>query len=96
MCGWNDKEIKLCNIDGSIVWKFDIGDGVIGGFVCLDNGDFIIVDSVNRVLNWWFIKDGDIKILMNLLLFEFFGVVVLLWKELFIGMRDWFNICWII
>lgn len=51
MCGWNDKEIKLCNIDGSIVWKFDIGDGVIRGFVCLDNGDFIIVDSVNRVLN---------------------------------------------
>lgn len=91
MCGRNDKEIKLCNTDGSIVRKFDIGDGVIGGFVRLDNGDLIIADSVNRVLNRWSIKDGDIKTLTNLSPFEPLGVALSLRKELLIGMRDRFN-----
>lgn len=91
VCGRNDKEIKLCNTDGSIVRKFDIGDGVIGGFVRLDNGDLIIADSVNRVLNRWSIKDGDIKTLTNLSPFEPLGVALSLRKELLIGMRDRFN-----
>ena len=89
--GRNDKEIKLCNTDGGVVRKFELGDTVIRGFVRLDNGDIIIADGVNRVLSRWSNKDGDIKTLTNLSPFEPLGVALSHRKELLVGMKDRFN-----
>lgn len=89
--GRNGREIKLCNTDGGVARKYELGDIAIRDFVRLDNGDLIIADSINRVLSRWSIKDGEIKTLTNLSPFEPLGVALSLKKELLVGMKDRFN-----
>jgi hypothetical protein len=95
LCPWvyarNGREIKLCNADGGVARKYELGDTTIREFVRLDNGDFLIADSIKRVLSRWSIKDGEIKTLTNLSPFEPLGVALSLKKELLVGMKDRFN-----